>query len=74
MADKEEKSREQIRQEMDAAAEVAAKELKKLPKDAVKAVATWMKAHKQAAGWKRLGKAIVATLPSAKKEADTKED
>jgi hypothetical protein len=64
----EEKSREQIKAEMDAAAEAAGKDLKKLPKEAVKAVAVWMAAHKQAAGFKRLGRLVVGTLPKAGKE------
>ncbi len=80
----EEKTAEQIKAEMDKAAEEAAKLLKKLDKAAeeaakllkkldkaaVKVVAEWMKANLATAGYKRLGKALVATLGTAKKTAE----
>ncbi len=70
----EEKTAEQIKAEMDKAAEEAAKQLKKLNKEAVKTVAEWMKANLATAGYKRLGKALVATLGSAKKTAKAEEE
>ena len=47
---------------MDAAAKDAEKALKDVDKEAVKAVATWMKAHFVAAGYKRLCRLLVATV------------
>jgi hypothetical protein len=47
---------------MDAAAKEAEKGLKDVDKDAVKAVATWMKANFVAAGYKRLCRILVATV------------
>ncbi len=66
----EEKTAEEIKAEMDKAAVEAAKQLKKLDKAAVKAVAEWMKANLSTAGYKRLGKALVATLPKATEKAE----
>ncbi len=53
------KSKEQIKQEMDQAAEIASQELNQLDPNAVKVVATWMKNHYMKAGYKRLGRILV---------------
>ena len=47
---------------MDAAAKEAEKALKDVDKEAVKAVATWMKANFVAAGYKRLCRLLVAIV------------
>ena len=62
-----EKSKDEIKAEMDAAAVVAGKALAKLPRDSVKVIATWMAAHKPGAGYKRLGRLLTGTLPRAEK-------
>jgi len=63
---------EEIKANMDKAAEEAAKELKKLDKAAVKVVATWMKTHFTQAGYKRLSRLLVATVsePKAAKKTE----
>jgi ribonuclease HI len=63
---------EEIKANMDKAAEEAGKELKKLDKAAVKVVATWMKTHFTAAGYKRLSRLLVATVsePKAAKKTE----
>ena len=72
---KEAKERTELQVRMDDAAAVAAKELKKLPKDAVKTVGTWMAANRSKAGLKRLGRVLIeATQPAAKKVDDKAED
>ena len=70
----EEKTPEEIKAEMEKAADEAAKQLKKLPKEAVRVVAEWMKANVAAAGYKKLAKRLVATLPAAPKKAKTEEE
>jgi hypothetical protein len=53
---------EAIKAKMDEAAKAAEKELKKLDKEAVKVVATWMKTHFTAAGYKRLSRLLVNSV------------
>ena len=60
------KEQSEIAKEMDAAAEKAAKELGKLDKKAVALIAGWMKTNLATAGYKRLGRALVATQKTAK--------
>lgn len=50
--------------EMDAAAEIAAKELEKLDPQAVRWVADWWKSHYLAAGHKRLGRKLLTKATS----------
>ena len=57
---------EAVKAAMDAAAKDAEKELKKLNKEAVKTVATWMNGHFAKAGYKRLCRQLVATVREAK--------
>jgi len=54
-----------IMDEKDAAAAEAAKALKKLDKAAVAVIAEWMKTHFGKAGYKRLGRQLVATVKDA---------
>jgi hypothetical protein len=56
------KSSEQILKEMDAAAIIAEKDLKKVPASAVTTVATWMKSHYKKAGYKRLSRLLIAKV------------
>jgi len=53
---------EKVKAAMDAAAEDAAKELKKLDKAHVATVAVWLKANFGKAGYKRLCRQLVATV------------
>ncbi len=61
------KSKEQIMAEMDASAEVADKEFydmcekfDKLEDRALKSIVAWMRRHRLTAGYKRLGKILLA--------------
>ena len=72
---KEAKEKTELQIKMDAAAQDAAKELKKLPKDAIKAVGAWMVANRSKAGLKRLGRVLIeAAQPAAKSTDKEKED
>jgi ribonuclease HI len=65
---------EEIKANMDKAAEEAAKELKKLDKAAVKVVAAWMKTHFTQAGYKRLSRLLLVATVSEPKAAKKTED
>lgn len=56
----EQKSKEQVKAEMDAAADVARDQLSELNQAAVLVVAQWVAANYMAAGYKRLGRILVA--------------
>ena len=56
------KSTDEIKKEMDAAAEIASKELVNIPTAQVKAVATWIKNHYLKAGYKRLCRLLLAEM------------
>jgi len=56
--------------DMDAAAEVAARELEKLDPAAVRAVADWWKAHYLQAGHKRLGRKLLEKATSMATELE----
>lgn len=61
------KSTEDIKKEMDAAAEIAAEDLAKIPAAQIKVVATWIKNHYLKAGYKRLGRLLVAEIKNNSK-------
>jgi hypothetical protein len=56
------KSSEEIKQEMDAAAATAAKDLAKIPAAQVKLTATWIKNYYLKAGYKRLCRLLLAQI------------
>lgn len=56
--------------DMDAAAELAAKELEKLDQEAVRQIADWWKANFLAAGHKRLGRKLLARATSFTSELE----
>ena len=71
---------EQVKAEMDAAAEVAEKEFKAMAQNITVPVARWMQKHYMKAGYKRLGKVMVAFAKAMEKttekdwaEADSEE-
>lgn len=56
------KSTDEIKKEMDKAAEIAAEELEKIPAAQIKVVATWIKNHYLKAGYKRLCRLLLAEM------------
>jgi len=61
------KSTDEIKKEMDVAAEIAAKDLVEIPAAQVKAVATWIKNHYLKAGYKRLCRLLLAEIKNNNK-------
>lgn len=61
------KSTDEIKKEMDAAAEIAAEDLAKIPTAQIKPVTTWIKNHYLKAGYKRLCRLLLAQIKNNNK-------
>jgi len=56
------KTPEQIKEEMDAAAKIARKDLEEMPVEKTRPVAAWIKKHYLKAGYKRLCRMLLEEL------------
>lgn len=56
------KSPEEIKKEMDAAAEIARKDLEKIPTEKIKIVAEWIKSYYLKTGYKRLCRMLLEEI------------